>query len=271
MNGIGKMLGVSAAAAVALILVLSGLAAASGSGYNLSYSQSSTTSPAAVAMDGLTTSYSSGPNLTTAFTAAGALDLSSSDYVYYVWFGGSDASNSTADAYFSNNTTAGFYIGYSSNAGSSGYLNFQLSNGGATLTFSIATALVGPASTFAVDVEAVYVNGASESFSWLGTDYQPGSGGGGGVSCTGTSCTVNNSPAASIWSGFLLYAVLGIVIVVVVIVVILMLVLRKKPRAPAQPPMQGGWMPPGQPGMAPPPPQYQPMAPPPPPPPPPGA
>lgn len=267
MNEIGKTLGLTAVAAVALVLVLSGSVAATGSGYNQSYTQSSTTSNAAVGLTGITSSYSGGPNLTASITLAGAAVLDNAAYVYSIYFGGTASSNASAIVEFSNITTAGVWYAYSTGGFAFGNEAYVLSNGGATLTFQLNISVVGPPTNFAVDAYASYSTTNAFDYSWLGTDYQPGAGGGGGgVSCNGTSCTVNNAPANSLFGGFLLYAILGIVVVVVVIVVVLLLVMRKRPPTTAPPPMQGGWMPPGQPGMAPPPPQYQPMTPPPPPP-----
>ncbi|MGI0130551.1 MAG: hypothetical protein ACREEC_10445, partial [Thermoplasmata archaeon] len=109
MRGRMKLLGLAPVAALALILVLSGSVAATGSGWNQSYTQGSTTSNTAVGLTGVSSSYSSGPNLTASLTVAGTLNLGSEDYTYWVYFGGTAASNASADVYFNNNTTEGFF------------------------------------------------------------------------------------------------------------------------------------------------------------------
>ncbi len=265
MSGRAKLLGLSVVAAVALVLVLGGSVAATGSGYNQSYTQTPTNTITAVGLSAVSSSYSSGPNLTASFSVAGAINLANSDYGYWVYFGGTSSANASTIVEFSNNTTAGFWYAYSNSGSSLGSEAFVLSNGGATLTFQINVTSVGSSNAFAVDAYAWYVTNTAESYSWLGTDYQNLGGGGGGITCSGDSCTTN-AAASSLFSGFLLYAILGIIVVVVIVVVVLVVVMRgRRPPAGAPPPMQGGWMPPLQPGMAPPPPQYQPMPPPPPP------
>ncbi len=177
-----------------------------------------------------------------------------------IYFGGTAESNATAYVEFTNNTTAGVW--YSLVGGFSyGAMILTLSNGGATLTFSIETAVVGPDTSFAIDVFALYGTVTSGSYSWLGTDYN----GGGSGSCGPTGCTVTPGSSSNFFSGAVLYAIIGVIVLAVVIVVVLLVVMRKKkgPATGAAAPMQPGWMPPQQPGMAPPPPQNQPMPPPP--------
>ncbi|MGC2789456.1 MAG: hypothetical protein WA547_05295 [Thermoplasmata archaeon] len=254
------------AAAIAAVLVLSGGVAASGSGYNLSYTQTYTGSYPAIGLTGVSSSYSSGSNITASFTVSGQINLVSDDYSYDFWFGGTASTNTTAWVFISNNTTTGEYYGGTSESSEYGTINYTLSNGGSTLTLSIATNVVGPSSSFAIDVFAGYSTSTTGSYDWLGTDYGDfGGGGGNGVTCTATSCTAAPAAASSLLSGLLLYAVLGIVVVVIVIVVVVMLVMRGKKPPTSAPAPGAGWMPPPQPGMAPPPPQYQPMPPPPPP------
>jgi len=237
-------------AAVTCLVALSGLASASGSGYNLSFTQSANGSNPNSDLVAVSSSYSSGPNLSAQFTVAGTVVTTSDDYVYEVWFGGSAAGNATAYAIFENNTTSGYYFGETSNAGSFGVLGFALSNGGATLSFSIATDLLPPSSSFTLNAVAIYGTETSYSYSWLGSDYGPtGNGGGGSGTCTATSCT--STPAGSSGSGSWTYIIIGVVVVVVVVALVLVLVMRKKKGTPPPPPM-------GQPGQpawgAPPPP-----------------
>jgi hypothetical protein len=245
----GPGAGLVVVAAVACLVALSGLASASGSGYNLSFTQSANGSNANSDLIAVSSSYSSGPNLSAQFTVAGTVVTNSEDYIYEVWFGGSSDSNATAYTLFSNNTTSGYYFGETSNAGSFGQLPFTLSNGGATLSFSIATDLLPPSSSFTLNAVAIYGTETSYSYSWLGSDYGPtGNGGGGSGTCTATSCTT--TPAGSSGVGSWTYIIVGVIVVVVVVALVLVLVMRKKKGTPPPP----GMGQPGQPAWGAPPP-----------------
>jgi len=253
-----KGLSLVAIVAVAFVLALSGLASAAGSGYNQSFSQSANGSNVNSDLTSVSTNDPGGLNLTTSFTVAGQVILNSDTYIYEIWYGGSSASNATAYAFFSNNTTAGFYAGYGSNAGSFGYLPFTVSGGGSTLTFSIAKTILPPASSFTLNAVAVYGSTGSYSYSWLGNNFN-GLGGGGGGTCTGSSCTVTSSSSSFNW----LIVIIPVIVIVVVVVVVLVLLMRKKrPTQPAMMGQPGGPMmgAPGQPawGAPPPPPSGQP-------------
>src|SRR5580693_9263356 len=128
-------------ALVALVLCLLPLAAAGGSGYNLTFSQVPNVSVNTnVAITALSTSYSSGANLTVTTSVSGTIQTTNGDYFYDWYFGGGGSDNSTAWVEYSNNTTSAEYYGGSSSGGSSGSLPVHVSGG--TITFSIATGLV---------------------------------------------------------------------------------------------------------------------------------
>ncbi|HXY46822.1 MAG TPA: hypothetical protein VEK13_02850 [Thermoplasmata archaeon] len=155
-----------------VLLGLAANAAAGTTGYDRSYSQSPSTSNPDVSLIRLTTSYSSGLNLTCAFTVAGTVVLSDSDFGYIVLFGGNTTSNSNAYASFGGNTSRGTLTAvniswFGSGSGVSP-LSFDLSNVSSTLSFSVAIKLVGPASNFSVMAEALYVNASGEQSSTLG-------------------------------------------------------------------------------------------------------
>ncbi len=255
MRGKWRLWGITAAVGVAMVLLVGGLASASGSGYNQSYTQTPTNANSAVGLTAVSSSYSGGPNLTASFSVAGTVDVSSGNYGYWIYFGGTSSDNASAIVEFSNNTTAGFWYSYTDESFGEGPEAFVLSNGGSTLTFQINITSVGPSTNFAVDAYAWYETESAVSYSWLGTDYQntPG-GGGGGVTCSGTSCNVA-APANTLFGGILLFAVIGIVVVIVIVVVVVLLVVRRRKPPTAAPPAQAqGWMPPPPPGAAPPPP-----------------
>jgi hypothetical protein len=230
-----KGLGLSAVVALAFVVALSGGAAATGSGYNQSYTQSAGhSSNAAVDLVSASTSYSSGPNISVSFSVSGSINYASSDYGYYVWFGGTAVSNATAYAIFTNGSAD--YLGGSSDSGAFGTLVPTISGG--TLSFSIATALVGPASSFSFDVFAFEGTASNVgSYSWLGSNFNGQTGNGGGGTCTGTSCTSTSTTSTFNWW----IVIIPVVVIILVIVVVLVLLMRKKP---AQPGMMGQ---PGQP------------------------
>ena len=203
---------------VMVLLVLVGLAAsatASTAGYDLSFSQPPSTSNPDVSLVRLTTSYSSGPNLTCTFAVAGTIVLSDSDYGYLVLFGGNTTINSNAYASFRGNTSRGTLTAVNVSwfgSGSGVYpLSFDLSDASSTLSFSVATKLVGPPSNFSVLADALYVNASGEQFSSLG-----------GVS---HSTSISSGPGA--WLGI----VVTVVLVTAAIVAVVVILLRRRRRA----------------------------------------
>jgi hypothetical protein len=260
-----KGLSVAVVVAIAFLLALSGLARAAGSGYDLSFTQSAGGVAANIDLVAVSSNDPGGPNLTVQFTVAGQIVTNSNDTGYLVWFGGSSATNATADAVFTNNSTAGIYLGYGNDAGAFGSLPFTISGGGATLSFSIEKTILPTASDFTLNVEAG--SGSSDrsgSISWLGSNYAGGQTG----NCNGSTCTTTTGGGSTPFDWWIV--IIPVIVVVVIIVVVLMLVMRKKPPAPApmmgqpgQPMGQPGWdnaaQPPmGQPtGQSPPPPGVQ--------------
>ena len=224
---------------VLAVLLFVGTAAASGSGYNLSYSRTGgSVSVASVDLIAVSSTDSGGNNITAFLQVSGTLVLNSATTGYWVWFGGSTTSNSTAWVFITNNTTAGNY--FSSNGGfSSGHVLLTTGNGGSSVSFSIAKTVVGSATNFAINVYAWTGSSTSSTISWLGTNYQ------GGGSCANGVCVAT---AAPLFSGYVLYGTIAGVIVIVVIVVLLLLVLRRRrpPTQPAPPPPSAG-MPPAPP------------------------
>ncbi len=203
--------------AMSVLVLLIASATASASGFDQSFSQSPTTSDPNVGLVQLTTTYASGPNLTCSFAVAGTIVLTNSEYGYAVYFGGNSTTNSRAYAAFSGNTTRGILV--SPNLTQFGFtagvepLVFELSAGGSTLTFGVATALVGPASDFSVLAEAHFANATSEQSSSLG---------GASHSSAGTSLGGD-------WLGFLVAGVIGAVVVAAAVV----LLGRRKRRPPS--------------------------------------
>ena len=198
-----------------VLVSLAASAAASASGYDLSYSQSPTSSNPDVSLIHLTTSYSSGPNLKCAFTVAGTIVLSSSDYGYIVLFGGNTTTNANAYASFGGNTSSGTITSlgiawYGTYAGQAP-LSFDLSNASSTLSFSVATKLLGPASNFTVLAEALYVNASGEQFSTLGS----------------ASHSTSASSGSNEWLGIVVTVV--VIAAVVVAVVVILWRRRRKP------------------------------------------
>ena len=263
-RGLSFSLPLVAAVAVLLSLGPVGAIPASGSGYNLTFSQAAGgVSNPNVDLVALSSQDPGGSNITISYTVSGTLELNGTSdpgYGYLLFFGGTTQSNSSAVVTFGNNTTAGTLLYSSSNGVGVLALFFVLSNGGSTMTFSLAKAVVGPASTFSLNAEAIYHSSSAYVFSFLGSAYQ-GSGGGGCPSTGG--CTPAPSGGGSSSPGnFLLYVGIIALVVVAVAVVAVVLILRRSNRPPglAGP---GGWYPGGP--MPPPPPPPQAMPPPPPP------
>ncbi|MGA8275382.1 MAG: hypothetical protein WB789_07300 [Thermoplasmata archaeon] len=225
-----KGLGLSAVVGIAFLVALSGGAVATGSGYNQSYTESAGhSSNSAVDLVATSSSYTSGPNLSVSLTVSGDINYANSSYVYEIWFDGTLSTNATAYAVFTDGTA-----GYLGGADHSGFgLLFPVISGG-TLSFSVATAVVGSSTGFFFDAFALY--GASKTtgtFTWLGANYT------GGVTCTGTGCTTTSGTTSTFdwW-----IVIIPVIVIVVIVVIVLALVMRKKP--PAQPAMMGQ---PGQP------------------------
>jgi len=260
MRGNWRLWGITAAVGVALMVLLGGFASASGSGYNLSFTQTPTNSVPAVGLTELSSSYSSGLYMNASFSVAGTIDLTNSNYIYWVYFGGITSENETASVWFTNNTTVGTWYASSSTGGGSGYLPFTLSNSGSTLSFEINISAVGQSGSFNLDAYAAYGTSSSTSYTWLGSGFGEtgtGGGGGGGGACSGTNCNVA-APANALFGGIFLIAVIGLVVVIVVVVVVVLLVVRRRKPPTATPPLapQPGWAPPPPTGgqMPPPPP-----------------
>jgi hypothetical protein len=229
------------------MLALTGFAAAAGSGYDQNFSQAASGSTPDGDITAVSSNDPGGLNITVSLTVAGTFQLSSGDYFYGVWFGGSTPANATAEALFTNNTTAGIYVGYGSGAGAYGSMLFTLSNGGSTLSFSIAKTIVPPAASFTLNGFALYTtdNGKTGSYSWLGNNYN------GGGTCTSTSCSTTSGTSSTPFNWWLV--IIPVVVVVVIIIVVVALMMRRKP--PAQPAMMPPMGAPDQPmGQAPPPP-----------------
>jgi hypothetical protein len=245
-----KGLGLATVAGVAFLMALSGLAAAGGSGYNLSYTQSAGhSSNGAVDLVSVSSSYTSGLNLTVSFSVSGSIDYTSNTTGYIAFFGGSSYANATSYAVFSNGT--GAWVSTTPFGG--GTMVPTISGG--TLSFSMATANLPPPATFSVNVLAYFgLTRTVGSYTWLGTNYN------GGGTCTGTGCTTTSGGSAAFnWA----YVIIPVIVVVIIVIVVLVLVMRRKgPSAQAgmmgQPGQPMGQ--PGQPGWtnAPPPPQGQP-------------
>ncbi len=235
-----KALGIVAVFSVVALLGLTGLAAASGTGYDLSFTQSASGSNANADLTAVSSNDPGGPNITVTLTVAGTFQLTSGDYFYGAWFGGSSVTNATAEAVFTNNSTVGYYAGYGSGAGGFGYLTYTLSSGGSTLTFSIAKTIVPPSTSYSLNGFALYSSddGKTGTYSWLGSNYN------GGGTCTTTACTGTGGTTSS--SSFDWWIVIiPVVVIVVVIALVLVFVMRRKP--PMQPAMGQPMAPPGAP------------------------
>lgn len=237
---------------VLVVLLLAGVASASGSGYNQSYTRTAgSVSDSAVDLISVSSSDPGGNNITISFQVSGTVVLNSAQAGYYAWFGGSAAINSTAWVWLVNNMTSAQL--YSMNSAS--HIPFTLGNAGASVTFSVAKAVVGSSASFSVNVYAFAVTSGSIAYSWLGTNYQ----GGGGASCGAVGCTTTGAGFAL--GSLLLYLVIGgVVIVAVVVLVVVLVVMRGKRTTPP-----GMWAPGGPAIGPPPPPPPPPLAPPPPP------
>lgn len=245
--------------ALAVAVLLLPAAQAAGSGYNLTFTRSAgTVSDPAVDLVAVSSADSGGSRITVSFTVSGHLRLDSSSYGYFVFFGGSSASNASSEVEFSNNSSFGNEIS------STGFspMSYTLSGGGSSLTFKINKTDVGSAGGFRLNAFAwAGSSGSYSSVSYLGSDYS------GGGSCTQAGCV--NSAVTSALNTFVLIGIIVLVVVVVVVVLVVVLVVRSRKRPP--PMMQPGQTypaPPGQPWTPGPPGGGPPMPPPPPPPPP---
>jgi hypothetical protein len=246
-------------------LLLTPVVGASGAGYNLSFSRGAGSSQnSAVDLVSVSSSDPGGPNVTVTFAVSGTLNLASQSYAYYVWFGGTTASNSNSEAFFSNNPVSGQYFADSSGNSQFGAVPI-VAHSASTLTFSIAKSLVGAAATFGLNAYAAYSNppGHSITSSWLGSDYS----GGNSIGCGGTACAPMIGTAFGLGFVVLAALILGFVVVIIVIVVVVVVVAGRN-RAnsapvpmpppygiPPPPPPPGAWAPPPPPLPPPPPPR----------------
>lgn len=214
-------------AALVLLLGAAAPAAAGGTGYNLSYTASANSSVLpSVDLVAVSTSYTTGPNLTASLTVAGTPVLNDFAFSYFWLFGGGGTSNSTAWAFVANQTG---YL-HAPGLGFPGVETIDYTVSGSTLSISVATDLVGPSSGFAFNGEASQGRSASQStYSFLGTDYQ-GSGTCNAASCTGTGPGSGSGPA-TIPIGEILWP-----IVIVVVVAVLVIVIVRRRRAAVPPP-----------------------------------
>jgi hypothetical protein len=231
-----------AGTAALLGLVLTAAPAlAGGSGYNLSYSAAADSNIIpGVDLVAVATTYSSGPNLSASLTTAGTPITDSSEYSYVWLFGGGATGNSTAWAFLENNTA---YL-HSSQLGFPGVEAIGFTLAGATLSISVATSVVGPASGFTFNGEASRGDSANTStYSFLGTNYR-GSG-----TCTGSTCSGSGTGSGTQPAPFPIGAIIWPVIIVIVVIVVILLVRRRRSTGgaavpPSPPPTYGGGNPP---------------------------
>lgn len=219
------------AASVVLVLVLTaGLAAATGSGYNQSYSRASNTAlPADVDLVSVSSTYSSGPNLTVSLSVAGTVVTNDDNYSYAFWFGGSWSGNATAAIGIGSPTlTAQSLASLTTYSGGTFHaqpsIPFHVSGG--TLSVSVATAIVGPASSFAVNVVAShYAPQEPSSTNWLGTGFA--------TPCTGSGCSAGGTGTGGASSSIPIGEILWPVVIVAVVVVVVVLLVRRRGRQKA--------------------------------------
>lgn len=211
------------------LLMVAQPALAGGTGYNLSYTaQANSAIIPSVDLVSASTTYTSGPNLTASLTVAGTPVTDSSNYSYVWLFGGALSTNATAWAFVENNN------GFLHSQALSLPEQISFTESGSTLSISVATDLVGPASSFSFNGEASKGDSSNTAtYSFLGTYYS------GSVKCTGTNCTGtgtnsnSGSSGSSIPPGEIIWP---IVIVVVVVIVILLLLRRRRQPAMMMPP-----------------------------------
>ncbi len=199
-----------------MLVLLVANATASSSGFDQSFSQSPTTSDPNVGLTQLTTTYSSGPNLTCSFSVAGTIVLTNPDYAYAVYFGGNSTTDARAYAIFSDNATRGLLgspnLTGSGASGAGVPLVFVLSDSDSSLSFGVATSLVGPASDFSVFAEAHYANSSAEESSSLG-----------GASHSSSGATLTGPWLAALVTG---------VVAVTVVAALVVILRRRRPKAP---------------------------------------
>jgi hypothetical protein len=241
----------SAAIATAAVLVgllsAAGLVAAAGSGYSQSYTRAVNSSlPADVDLVSVSSSYSSGPNITASFSVAGAVVTDNENFSYYFWFDGSSSNNATAAVAIGDRPTASVDTYSGGTFHPQPPIAYHVSGG--TLSISVATSIVGLANDFAINVVASdYIPAGPSTTNWLGTNYSATGGSGSGAG------TGNSSTPFPI--GEILWPV--ILVVVVIVVVALLVRRRRRPSAsvqapPPTPPSPVGAMnPPDQPGPPP--------------------
>jgi hypothetical protein len=188
------------------------------SGYNVSYSQTPKDSNPNVGLVRVATNYTSGPNLTCSIAVAGRIVLGTEQYVYGIYFNGTTADNASAVANFGANVASGTYTNYNGYYVNLTNLSYRMTPGNTSLTFSVATSSVGPASNFSVNAEALFIGNSTspEQTSWLGTNYNPN------ANKTGGSGTLLENVAVSV-------AIVGGVVAVVAVVMV-----RRRRRPPVE-------------------------------------
>jgi hypothetical protein len=207
---------------VVLLLMLDGPLGASAlptSGYNVSYSQSPKGANPNVGLVQLATNYTAGPNLTCTISVAGKIVLGTEQYVYGVYFNGTTADNASSVANFGENVAWGSYTNYDGYYVNLTNLSYRMSPGNTSLTFSVATNTVGPASNFSVNAEAIFIGNSTtpEQTSWLGTNY--------------------NNPNANKTTGsgtLLENVVVSVAIVAAVVAVVVVVLVRRRRKPPVE-------------------------------------
>jgi hypothetical protein len=193
-------------------------------GYNITCSQAPPGNNSAIALTRVATNYSSGPNLTVSFQVAGAVNLSSGDYGYFIFFDGTNnsfapGSTTVNSVTFTDNLTAGV-LAWSANTTSGLYsqnvgIALALSGSNSTLTTSIGTNEVGPSSSFFVNVESVYVGSTYDQKVWLGSN-----------NSTGSSATAKTSMPSS-WANTL--ALAGLIAIPAALIALVLIRRRRRP------------------------------------------
>ncbi|MGI0131666.1 MAG: hypothetical protein ACREDK_01005 [Thermoplasmata archaeon] len=212
-------------AVVAVLALVPSLASAS-SGYNQSYSRAAgSTTNSHIDLTLLASQDLGNGKLQVHFQTSGSLDLTSSDYQYYVYFGGATSSASTASVSFSNNTTVGTKV---SSAGF-GTVPYTVSSGGTEVTFEMNESELPSASTFTLNAIAT-AGGSAYGVSSIGSDFAP----------------VQNLVNTLFW----IEVAFGIVVVVIIVVIVVVLVVHRR-RAPPPPPAPAYAPSPSYPPMAP--------------------
>lgn len=237
---------------IACALALGG-AVASGTAYDLSYSVGAIGGvPSVIDIVSVATSGPSGGNLTGTFEVAGAINLTTPQDMYAVYFDGTSSDDAIAWITYTDDPTNGTL--YNSTLIPPVNEPVSLSHDGSTLTFVVPVSDLGSAASFSVNVYAIHDGNGNSTNSWLGTSYASGrdqvcndttlqcmliaSGAGSGGS--GGSGGASASSGSGI-GGAELYALVGVAVVVVVAVVAVLVSRRgRASRPPPRPPPPGG-------------------------------